>query len=312
MSAVRLSLGLFGLVYDITLRVEPDFNLEVTDRQEPLSLMRDPKRLRDLVTSHYFCDVFWFPLSNALWVKTARRTDRPAVPYGKLNLVRDALEARFGAQMFKAMVRKPGITRLVNQTSLTVALPRPRTIVRDAVTAIHYRSKLEAYFCQLTSFAVKLDPGFENATRSWCMAMDRALELAKEKHYPLTLMLQARFIGHSRSLLSPAFGEPGEHHCYLEMLSARGTKGCEPFFDEIATQWMAAEELEALPHWGKYFHTIPGIVPYVHRRMGERIRRFNAARESFDPDGMFLSPYLEAVFYPERGAEAAVAHATAG
>jgi L-gulonolactone oxidase len=307
MSAARLSLGLFGLVYDITLRVVPDFNLEVTDRREPLSLMRDPARLRDLVTSHYFCDVFWFPLSNALWVKTARKTDRPAVPYGKSSRLRDAFDARAGSPMLKAMVRTPRMTPMVNQTALTMQLPRPRTIVRDAVDAIHYKASLEAYFCQLTSFTVKLDDGFENATRSWCMAMDRALELAKQGRYPLTLMLQARFIGHSRALLSPAFGVPGEHHCYLEMLSVRGTEGCEAFFDDIATQWMAAEDFEARPHWGKYFHAIPGIVPYLHRRMGNQIRRFNAAREAIDPDGMFLSPYLEAILYPEGGASVRIA-----
>jgi hypothetical protein len=297
MNAARLSLGLLGLVYDMTLRVEPDFNLEVTDQREPLSLMRDPARLRELVTGNYFCDVFWFPLSSALWVKTAKKTDKPAVPYGRFNEAMDAFHATVGAGSFRALCKVPKMIKVANEAALKWVV-RPQTVVREASRAIHYKDGLEAYHCQLTSFAVKVDDGFEHATRAWCMAMDRALELEKRERYPLTLMLQARFVGHSRALLSPAYGEPGEHHCYLEMLSVRDTEGHEDYFDEVAAQWMAADEMVARPHWGKYFHKIPGIVPYVHRRMGEQIRRFNQVRASFDAGGTFMTPQLKALLYP--------------
>jgi sterol desaturase/sphingolipid hydroxylase (fatty acid hydroxylase superfamily) len=298
MSAVRLNLGLFGLIYDVTLRVERGFNLEVTDERAPLSLIRDPQRLRALVEESYLCDVFWFPLSDALWVKRARRTDAPAVPRSLGERVFDSIHAVFGAMALRILARMPSLTRFINQTALSILVPKPKTIVRDAARAIHYKNHLEAYRCQLTSFAVKVDEKFENPGRVFALVMDRALALAKEKRYPLSLMLQMRFIGHSRALLSPAYGDPGEHHCYLELLSVRHTEGAEPFFDEIATQWMADERLAARPHWGKYFHAIPNVVPYLHRRMGDELRRFNAVRESLDPKGMFLSPQLRRIFYP--------------
>jgi hypothetical protein len=298
MNAVRLNLGLFGLIYDITLRVESDFNLEVTDEQAPLSLMRDPQKLRELVEENYLCDVFWFPLSDVLWVKRARRTNAPAVPLSLGEQLIDSVHAQLAAMALPIVAKTPSLTRLINQTALSMMVPKSKTIVREAARAIHYKSHLEAYHCQLTSFAVKVDENFENPGRAWCLAMDRALELAKEKKYPLTLMLQARFIGNSRALLSPAYGEPGEHYCYLELLSVRHTEGAEPFFDEIATQWMADERLAARPHWGKYFHSIPNVVPYLHRRMGDNIQRFNAVRESLDPKGLFLTPHLRRIFYP--------------
>jgi hypothetical protein len=190
------------------------------------------------------------------------------------------------------------MTKMANEAGLQMMVAWPQTTVREASRAIHYKNGLEAYHCQLTSFAVKVDDAFENATRAFCMAMDRTLELAQHDRYPLNLMLQARFVGHSRALLSPAYGEPGEHHCYLEMLSVRGTEGHEDFFDEIAALWMADDELVARPHWGKYFHEIPGIVPYVHRRMGEQIRRFDEVRGSFDADKTFMTPHLDALLHP--------------
>jgi sterol desaturase/sphingolipid hydroxylase (fatty acid hydroxylase superfamily) len=298
MNAVRLNLGLFGLIYDITLRVESDFNLEVTDEQAPLSLMRDPQKLRKLVEESYLCDVFWFPLSDALWVKRARRTDAAAVPLSLGERMIEVVHAGLAAMALRIVAKMPSLTRFINQRALSMMVPKPKTIVREAARAIHYKNHLEAYTCQLTSFAVKVDENFENPARAWCLAMDRALELAKEKKYPLTVTLQMRFIGSSRALLSPAHGEPGEHHCYLELLSARHTEGAEPFFDEIATQWMADERFAARPHWGKYFHSIPNVVPYLHRRMDDNIQRFNAVRESLDPKGMFLTPHLRRIFYP--------------
>ena len=299
MSAVRLNLGLFGLIYDITLRVESDFNLEVTDQQAPLSLMRDPARLRELVKDNYFCDIFWFPLSDALWLKTARHTDKVAPPVSWGERALDQCHAWLSFVALPLVAKLPSLTRFVNQIALSIMVSsKPKTRVRDVVGAIHYKNNLEAYHCQLTSFAVKIDDDFSNPARAWCMAMDRALELAKQSEYPLTLMLQTRFIGHSNALLSPAHGKPGEHYCYLELLSVRNTEGSEAFFDEIANQWMADEAFHARPHWGKYFHCIPGVIPYVHRRMGEQIKIFNSLRESVDPKGMFMSSHLERIFYP--------------
>jgi hypothetical protein len=52
MNAVRCNLGAFGLIYQITLRVEPMFNLEVVDEHLPLSMVEDLPRLKALLSGN--------------------------------------------------------------------------------------------------------------------------------------------------------------------------------------------------------------------------------------------------------------------
>jgi hypothetical protein len=103
--------------------------------------------------------------------------------------------------------------------------------------------------------------------------------------------VNARFIGSSDALLSPAFG-PGVT-CYIEALSAEPTEGWTEFSAELATRWLAIPG--ALPHWAKEFEHVPGIVEIARERLGERLERFLGALESAgtDPDGMFVNPLLD-------------------
>ena len=108
-----------------------------------------------------------------------------------------------------------------------------------------------------------------------------------------------RPIRSSQVLLSPAFGRDDEHHCYFELISFTGTPGCAAFFDDVAQAWMDIPELNARPHWAKYFYEIPGIIPHIRKVWGENLTTFARIRDELDPDRVFLNSALERIFYSD-------------
>ena len=89
----------------------------------------------------------------------------------------------------------------------------------------------------------------------------------------MNLTLNVRFIGTSRALLSPAYGEGLT--CYIEALCVGRAPGWREFSAELCAEWMKLDS--ALPHWAKEFEHVPGIVPLIQQRLGTRLDRFRAA-----------------------------------
>jgi FAD/FMN-containing dehydrogenase len=58
MNAVHCNLGSFGLIYSMTLRVEPMFNLDVVDEHVPLTSVEDLSRLKALLRGNDYVEVF--------------------------------------------------------------------------------------------------------------------------------------------------------------------------------------------------------------------------------------------------------------
>jgi L-gulono-1,4-lactone dehydrogenase len=296
MNAVRCNLGVFGLIYQITLRVEPMFSLEVVDEHLPLGLVEDLSQLKALLSGNDYVEVFWFPLADGLWAKSWNRTTTPA---GRASWTRVPVEfvtTQMAAMLWGLVVRRPRLTAPVNNVLYRYFTPRHRKVVRDAVDATHYRNFIELLRNYIMSFAITIDPDFANVRAAWQVVVDKVRERAADGEYPLNLVLEMRVIRNSTVLLSPAFGPPDQHHCYFELISFHGTPDCHRFFDEVAHAWMAMPELNARPHWAKYFYEVPGIISYVHRVWGGNVARFAALREAVDPDGMFLNPALERIF----------------
>src|SRR5262245_64076025 len=93
-------------------------------------------------------------------------------------------------------------------------------------------------------------------------------EWAARGRYPLNVAVNARFIGSSDALLSPAFG-PGVT-CYIEALSMEPTEGWTEFSAELAARWLAIPG--ALPHWAKEFEHVPGSSASPARSSGTVLR----------------------------------------
>ena len=299
MNAVRCNLGTLGVIHEITLRVQPDFHLTAVDEHLPLSLTTDLGQLRSFLAGNEYVEVFWLPQSSGLWAKSWNRTDAPARRRSRTSVPRDFVNTTVANAMWRAAMHAPSATRAINETLYRGFTPRRRSVVLDAADSFHYQHFIENVRCEIMSFSVVIDPEFRNVAKAWQVVVDKVQERAAAGESPLNLALEMRVIGHSDVWLSPAFSASGQHHCYFELISAAGTPKCHEFFDDVATAWMRSPELQARPHWGKYFADIPGIVPHIHQAWQGNIAKFADIRDLIDPDRMFCNPALQRILYPD-------------
>src|SRR6185503_6677224 len=73
MNAVRLNLGMLGIMYRITMDVQRSWVVHARDQR--LSVDAVFERLRDLIRIHDNVDLFWWPFCDEMWVKTWKKID---------------------------------------------------------------------------------------------------------------------------------------------------------------------------------------------------------------------------------------------
>jgi hypothetical protein len=296
MNAVRLNLGLLGIMHEITLRVEPLFNLRSADRRLDLGLVREPARLKEFALGHEAIEVFWMPFAASLWAKTWDRTVQPARRRPHYTRPWQWVQMQFFRGCGALLKRMPRLTPALARLFAWLVVPWDREVVLEAPDALHYNSSIELVPTDVASFAVRAGTDFANVVAAWQVMVKAIEERARRGVYPVNICLELRVVRNSRALLSPSWGAEDEYHCYFEIVSFAGTPGYEEAIATIGQAWMAMPGLGARPHWAKGCHRVPGLTPYMHRVWGAQIACFARLRERLDPEGMFLNTYLAEVF----------------
>lgn len=296
MRAARLNLGMFGIMHRITMNVQKNWHVHARDQRLPIAYVLE--NLKEWVPAHDNLDLFWWPFSDQLWVKSWRRTDAEITAKPRRSLsdrVGTALSAQFYRESLRLMKNFPRSTPDVSRT-LFKFTPSIGDKVVDVVEAVHYRRSIEAAKMGCVEVAFKLDADFENVRWAMQAVFDRVKAYAARNEYPMNVTMNVRFIRSSTCLLSPACGDG--HTCYIEILSFTDQKDWLQFSGEIASDWMTLPQ--ARPHWAKEFRHIPDIIPQIKRSYGENIQRFNQIKDQLqvDPAHMFVNPTLKEIFLP--------------
>jgi hypothetical protein len=300
LDAVRVALGLCGVIHRITLRVVPAFHVALKDDLVPVREALDG--LAREVPAHDYYDVYWFPFADEAWIRAWDRTHRPRSPRPlrgpwsaqtnrtQWGLWHGALQMVWGEPFDWLLARFPSWTRLLGRIKM------PRTKVGARVChvhdATHFRTGIEHYRVGCAEVAFAIDPGFDSVRRAWSIVDDAARRWAAAGKFPLNMTVNARFVGGSSCLLSPAHGN--ERTCYVEILGGLASPDWKPFVDEVLTAWM--EQLpNARVHWGKQYGDVPGIAALVRRSLGDDLARFLQIRRELDldPDDLFVNPFLD-------------------
>lgn len=309
MNAVRVSLGLFGVVYRITLRVVPAFNVRHQDHFLPVE--EALSRLGELVPAGEYLDLYWMPFNERLWVRSWSRTGEPRsprLPQGPWSGLSDRTHWGLWMSWLQTLSLRPldWLTRFRPRWTpavcrMKMALAAPNSRVVHINEATHFRSGIEAYRVGCVEFAFAIDPRFESVRRAW-EAVTRGVDAwAARGRYPLTMVVNARFVRNSDCFLSPAHGN--ERTCYLEILGDHRSPDWKPFAHEVARAWM--ELPNARTHWGKEHGDIPGVEAHTRAVLGDDLHRFFQIRDAVgaDPDRIFVNPFLERLLLAEKPAK---------
>jgi hypothetical protein len=293
MDAARLGLGLFGIIHSITLRAEPIFNVHHVDRTraDMVQTLRDLKRI---VLSHDYCDLYWFPFSPCVWLKTYHRTELPSTvgprrARGERMFQRAGM--RVGHRICRWLAQNPRHTpttcRLLSQF-----IPS-RDVIEPVLGGIHFQTGIEFMRARNMEIGFALDEDFEIVRQAWWFAVDLVGRYARQGKWPLNLALNARFLGSSRALLSPCHGR--QHTCFIEIMTHRDATGWDEFVAELGSAWLKLPG--AAPHWPKEFEQIPGVFDQIAARYGPNLRRFAQLRRDLDvdPEDLFVNHLTERI-----------------
>jgi hypothetical protein len=255
MPAARVNLGTLGLISQLTLNVEPMYNL--WDQEHTLNTADvmgpnpvdsgrppDPSKLSTIVTKNDYVELFWFPWSGSsiwhptslddgsIWVKLWNRTTDPP---------RDVLPQppdwqNFFAELVMEKVAEnprddiliPTVEWVVWQTlnSTIGKVTSTNGFVAEAPVVLHYQNQafpvidIEIAIPIISSGGGQWD--FTNIVNAWYQVVNLVRPDYPQHVYPLTVCMHARFLKNSQALLSPATEAAGSdtHYCWIEILSA--------------------------------------------------------------------------------------------
>lgn len=296
MNAARLNLGMFGLIYRITLNVEATYTVRALDRR--IGIRETLDNLQEWVPAHENMDIFWWPFCDRFWVKQwdCAWGQIAAKPRRSLrDNVTAAIDTRFFRSAIDLLGPFPTLTPHLSRTAF-VFTPSHQNQIIDLVEAIHYRRSIELFRLGCVEIAFKVDDDFANVKWAMQLVLDQTQAYAARGQYPINVTMNVRFVHNSHCWLSPAFGDG--HTCYIEILSRTNQPQWEEFSGNIAREWLTLPH--ALPHWAKEYRHIPGVVEHIRQEMGPNIARFNQIKASLgvDPHHMFVNDTLRELFLP--------------
>jgi D-arabinono-1,4-lactone oxidase/FAD binding domain len=294
MNAARLNLGMFGIMYRITMNMQKSWVVHAHDECMPVDRVLEDLKFRVWKQDNF--DLFWWPFCDKFWVKTWKKINT-AITAKPRHSRSDRLIANVGSRVHNGLIRlsetQPRLTPPLSRFTFKLTPSKGNKVV-DIVEAIHYRRAIEYTKMGCVEVAFKINPNFENVKWAIRQVFKRVKTYARRDEYPMNVVMNVRFINNSNCWLSPAFGEG--HTCYIEILGRAKRANWQRFSGQVAQDWLTLPG--AMPHWAKEFQHIPNVIQHIKSNFGENIQHFNQIKDQLqvDPTHMFVNHTLEQIF----------------
>lgn len=158
MKAVSANFGTFGVIYDVTLKLDPQYIISTSTEYEPLKdVFRNKDFLRSLIEKNFSIELFWFPFNSyeflrpyniendQIWIRKINYDDSDPPIKGKFYYTyRDAIDflSQKGLQLSKPLYQIALLTPLLMKAAfkvLSCALYPQGVIHQQLVHGIHFR-----------------------------------------------------------------------------------------------------------------------------------------------------------------------------
>ncbi|MEZ4450346.1 MAG: FAD-binding protein [Nannocystaceae bacterium] len=273
-----LSLGMFGVITEVTLQCEPLY--WVVKDKDVVDLDRAIERIPELLGAHDYVDLRWTGGVDQGVLGTWERAERPpgvidrvlmeseGVRLGLLNRALDLIPfERTPARVNRALFEILGRAYVLGaETPPTVEVwHRGLTFNSHGHAARHDEVEI----------AVPMVRAIE--------ALQRTRRRMNDDPSSAGIEVQIRFSPPSPWVLAPNYG----HACAWIDFNIFDRPRARPII-EAMTQTLI--ELGGRPHWGK---TIPDAAADLGRIYGDELRTFEEVRRGCDPDGVLLNGFYD-------------------
>lgn len=297
MNALRLSLGMLGVVISYRIVVEPMFNVHVVEWKATVDDAMS--NVRHLVTENDYAEISWMPFNDGMWMQKANRTTSSATRDGftpASNSFRDLLYELGSSAALDALERDPGMTPDILRTSFQML--DPGDYVSSVTHYIHcadYGFFLDTYKLIDIEAVFEIDENFDAVRLAFEIARRKVAEWASRGQYPLNVTLGFRFIRNSTAVLSSC--RDNGMTCMAEVFSYHKTPLFKEFAAELLDAWMG-ELPKARTHWAKAFQYLPNMKQGIREAFGPQLEEFMGIREymGVDPSNLFVNDTLAEIF----------------
>jgi len=338
--AAVANFGLFGITHSITFKLaaHPQTpSLLVEDKLVPMDTYFNADgltgtALKALANEKYSVEMFWFPLNGAdlkqklsdwdafsqdkVWVKTTNLCANFELDGKPRETFPDAASrfpsvttflAKIGFQLNQFLQAKGNVS-LYKQYS-DFALDQgvdEGTKLTSFAGGIHYQLGVDEVKVLDFEMAIKLDKDLTVVSQAWNAAVRIVKAYLRgergEPKHPMNIALEFRFTGHSEALMSPAYGKPGDHFVWIEVLGVTESEGWQEFMKEIFDAWkviLGPNGEKPKPHWAKWTPTeheqLTEIGEYAKEVYADQITEFNKQLPKFDSEGVFMNDFFRAL-----------------
>jgi len=314
-NAVVMSLGLFGIVYELKIGVVKNTVLQVTNSKVDLDTFwaDGAAYLKKQVVSNYATQFSYIPTTEGVLLET--------FAVSKKRRSRNFIQRIFAdiGEWMNSVASQLVENDIVPDSALLARLYPVffKLSYNSAPTGKSYASLREAAHFEAYDNDFKVgrveycfnipevngDYDFSNVAEAFKRAKDIIDREAGAKAYPCTVGIQAKFVSGSDAVLSPSKGF--SKCCFMSVTSAINATGWTTFQDELVTSWMEVEG--ARPHWPAFS---PSLVSSTNRQMNEYVRttyqdsieEFNQAKKKLGGGGeIFLNDWLQDIFVDGHG-----------
>ncbi len=271
--AMQISLGVLGVIVQVTLRLEAAYKLEYESRRLPITDCLT--QLTQLAGENRHFEFFWFPYAEPCQIKLMNITEREV----STRKLQDYFNEVVMENAFFGLLSE--MCRLLPRTSAAISrLSASQVPVGRKVSHSHrlFATKRLVRFHEM-----------EYSLPSEAMAeviKEMQAALSKQRfhvHFPV----ECRYAKGDDIWLSPAYGRDSAYiavHMYKGMPYEAYFRAMEEIFLHYGGR----------PHWGK-MHTLQA--PQFENRY-PMWSAFQNVREELDPDQLFMNEYLSRIFKP--------------
>ena len=250
MRAVQCNLGMFGIIYDIQLKVWEETIAEVYDdfNYNAGDLFYDAEKLKEMVTKTDSVEIFHFPFNSVSWIDDVKelvgknkkltreewdpKNDQlyirriyfhtpeeatghrlaPDTYFKALNVV-TWLEGKAMRVVDDFVIKFPQeITPLVCKASHNFLRETTEgSRWQPLPNAIHYRPNIELFAVTDMEICINAQDDFSTVTRACQTILELVREEGEKGRFPLNITMEMRWMKHSEAYLCPAVvGSPTE------------------------------------------------------------------------------------------------------
>ncbi|KAG2725665.1 hypothetical protein I3760_01G076600 [Carya illinoinensis] len=290
-NAAKVSLGVLGVISQVTLKLQPLFKRSIT------YLARSDSDLGDEVASfgneHEFADITWYPSQR----KAVYRIDDRVSINMSGNGLYDFTPFRSTASLALAIIRTTGIAFLgypvVGYHNRFQASGTCLDSLEDArVTACAWDPRVKGEYFHQTTFSIGL-----SMAKSFIQDVQKLNDLVPKAMCGIELYngILMRYVKASSAYLGKQEDAVDFDITYYRSKDPTNPRLYEDILEEV--EQLALFKYGALPHWGKNRNlAFEGVI-----KRYKNARKFLRVKDVYDPLGLFSSEWTNQVLGLEKG-----------